>query len=65
MLHSHYQKNENEVYLQFIQDITGEATIVTSKIAAPYIEKIFDKLDTNDVNVVATKKRYCLLNYKG
>ena len=49
-------KNENEIYLQFIQEITGEATIVTSKIAAPYIEKIFDKLDTDDVNVVATKK---------
>ncbi|WP_297898610.1 methyl coenzyme M reductase-arginine methyltransferase Mmp10 [Methanobrevibacter sp.] len=49
-------KDENEIYLQFIQEIVGEATIITSKIAAPYIEKIFDKLDTDDVNVIATKK---------
>jgi len=49
-------KDENEIYLQFIQKITGEATIVSSKIAAPYIRKIFNKLDANDVNVVATNK---------
>ena len=48
--------SKNEIYLQFIQKITGEATIITSKIAAPYIEEIFNKLDTDDVNVVATKK---------
>lgn len=48
--------SKNEIYLQFIQKITGEATIITSKIAAPYIEEIFNKLDTNDVNVVATNK---------
>jgi [methyl coenzyme M reductase]-L-arginine C-5-methyltransferase len=49
-------KAENEIYLQFIQDITGEATIITSKVAAPYIERIFNALEANDVNVVATKK---------
>ena len=47
---------DNEIYLQFIQEITGEATIITSKIAAPYIKKIFEKLNAEDVNVVATKK---------
>jgi len=46
----------NEIYLQFIQKITGEATIITSKISAPYIREIFEKLNTEDVNVVATKK---------
>lgn len=49
-------KDKNEIYLQFIQKITGEATIITSKIAAPYIRSVFDKLDTDDVNVVATNK---------
>lgn len=56
---------ENEIYLQFIQEITGEATIITSKIAAPYIEEIFKKLDANDVNVVATNKDIaCLITKK-
>jgi methanogenesis marker radical SAM protein len=49
-------KDENEVYLQFIQEVTGEATIITSKIAAPYISKIFEKIGADDVNVVSTKK---------
>lgn len=50
-------KNENEVYLQFIQDITGEATIISSKIAAPYIESVFNKLGAEEnVNVIATNK---------
>lgn len=49
-------KDENEIYLQFIQKITGEATIITSRIAAPYIRGVFDKLDTTDVNVIPTKK---------
>jgi len=47
---------ENEIFLQFIQDITGEATIISSRIAAPYIDKIFKSLGVDDVNVVATKK---------
>ena len=47
---------DNEIYLQFIQEITGEATIISSRIAAPYIEKIFNSLGADDVNVVATKK---------
>ena len=43
--------------------ITGEATILTSKIAAPFLKKIFDKLD-GDVNVVATKKDIACLMTK-
>ncbi|KZX17242.1 radical SAM superfamily protein [Methanobrevibacter cuticularis] len=49
-------KDENDIYLQFIQEVTGEATIITSKIAAPYISKIFKKIGADDVNVVATGK---------
>lgn len=49
-------KKNNEIYLQFIQEITGEATIITSQIAAPYISKIFKKLEAINVNVVPTQK---------
>lgn len=49
------EKN-NEIYLQFLQDVSGEATVITSKIAAPYIASIFEKIDAEDVNVIATKK---------
>jgi methanogenesis marker radical SAM protein len=49
-------KEGNEVYLQFIQEVTGEATIISSKIAAPYIANIFEKIEAEDVNVVATEK---------
>ena len=50
-------KDENEVFLQFIKPITGEATIITSKIAEPFIIRIFDKTDLeNNVNVVACEK---------
>jgi len=49
-------KDENEIYLQFIQEVTGEATIISSKIAAPYIANIFEKIGAEDVNVVATQK---------
>lgn len=54
--------DENEVFLQFIKPITGEATIITSKIAEPFISKIFDKIDTeNNVNVVAVEKEIACL----
>ena len=53
---------ENEVFLQFIKPITGEATIITSKLAEPYISKIFSKLETGDnVNVVACEKEIACL----
>ena len=59
-------KKENEIFLQFIKKVTGEATIITSKIAAPYITKIFDKIDGGEnVNVVATPKEIaCLITKK-
>ena len=50
------------MFLQFIKPITGEATIITSKIAEPYISKIFDKIDEeNNVNVVAVEKEIACL----
>ncbi|WP_298524014.1 methyl coenzyme M reductase-arginine methyltransferase Mmp10 [uncultured Methanobrevibacter sp.] len=54
--------DENEVFLQFIKPITGEATIITSKIAEPFISKIFSRLETGDnVNVVAVEKEIACL----
>lgn len=53
---------ENEIFLQFIKPITGEATIITSKIAEPFISNIFSKLETGDnVNVVAVEKEIACL----
>lgn len=53
--------DENEIFLQFIKPVTGEATIITSKIAEPYITKIFDKLEVDSVNVVAVEKEIACL----
>jgi methanogenesis marker radical SAM protein len=53
--------DENEIFLQFIKPVTGEATIITSKIAEPYISKIFDKMNVEDVNVVAVEKEIACL----
>ena len=38
-------KPEYEEFLDILPAITGEATILTSKIAAPFLKKIFDKLE--------------------
>jgi methanogenesis marker radical SAM protein len=57
-------KDGNEVFLQFIQEITGEATIISSKIAAPYIAKVFEKLEADNVNVIATEKDIACLMTK-
>jgi len=54
-------KDENEIYLQFIQKVTGEATIITSKIAAPYIDTVFKKINADDINVIATNKEIACL----
>ena len=55
-------KDENEVFLQFIKPITGEATVITSKIAEPYLTKIFSKLETGEnVNIVACEKEIACL----
>ncbi|MDR0912075.1 MAG: methyl coenzyme M reductase-arginine methyltransferase Mmp10 [Methanobrevibacter sp.] len=57
-------KDGNEIYLQFIQEITGEATIISSKIAGKYIANIFEKLETDNVNVISTKKDIACLMTK-
>lgn len=54
-------RDENEIFLQFIKKITGEATIITSKIAAPFIKKIFNKIEAESVNVVAVEKEIACL----
>jgi methanogenesis marker radical SAM protein len=54
-------KDENEVFLQFIKPVTGEATIITSKIAEPFISKIFEKIEADSVNVVACEKEIACL----
>lgn len=54
-------KDENEIFLQFIKKVTGEATIITSKIAEPYISKIFNKIGAEDVNVIAVPKEIACL----
>ena len=54
-------KDENEVFLQFIKPVTGEATIITSKIAEPYISKIFKKLEVDSVNVIGVEKEIACL----
>ena len=53
--------DENEIFLQFIKPVTGEATIITSKIAEPYISKIFNKLNVDSVNVVGVEKEIACL----
>ena len=54
-------KDENEVFLQFIKPVTGEATIITSKLAKPYIAKIFEKIEAESVNVVGVEKEIACL----
>ncbi|WP_299522284.1 methyl coenzyme M reductase-arginine methyltransferase Mmp10 [uncultured Methanobrevibacter sp.] len=54
-------KDENEIFLQFIKKVTGEATLITSKIAAPYISKIFDKIGAENVNIIGVPKEIACL----
>ncbi|KZX11639.1 methyl coenzyme M reductase-arginine methyltransferase Mmp10 [Methanobrevibacter filiformis] len=55
----------NEIYSkEYIQNVTGEATIISSKIAAPYIAKIFESIGAEDVNVIATEKEIACLMTK-
>lgn len=50
-------KTENRNYLKELNDIESEATIITSKLAAPYLKKIFAIIDENNlVNVVNVNK---------
>jgi methanogenesis marker radical SAM protein len=47
-------KAKNSKYLDILTDVTSEATILTSSIAAPFIDKIIRRIEAEDlVNVVA------------
>lgn len=49
--------DKNKAFLQFIPQITGKASILTSSVAAPYIQRIIDNLEAGDkVNVYAVEK---------
>ena len=57
-------KDEYEEFLGILPEVRGEASILTSKIAAPFLKKIFDKIAPDNVNVVATKKDIACLMTK-
>ena len=57
-------KDEYEEFLGILPEVTGEATLLTSKIAAPFLKKIFDKIAPDNVNVIATKKDIACLMTK-
>ena len=59
-------KSKNHTYLDLLSEVTSEATIVSSKIAAPYIERVFEIIGANDlVNVVATDQDIgCLITQR-
>ncbi len=59
-------KSKNKVFLDILPKITSEATILTSSISAPFIEKIIRNMDAEDlVNVYATDKEIaCLITQK-
>lgn len=45
---------KNWKYLDILSEVTSEATVLTSKVAKPYIEKVFNLIGASDlVNVVA------------
>ena len=55
-------KDKNIEYLDILTPIKAEATIITSKISAKYIEKILDNLGaSNHVNVIATEQEIACL----
>lgn len=55
-------KDKNKEYLEILTPVKAEATIVTSKISAKYIRKIFDNLGASDhVNVVGTEQEIACL----
>jgi len=59
-------KNKNSEYLDILSKVTSKATILTSKVAAPYIEKIIGKIEADGlVNVVAVDQDIgCLITQK-
>ena len=55
-------KDKNKEYLEILTPVRAEATIITSKISAPYIEKILENLNAADyVNVVSTSQEIACL----
>lgn len=55
-------KDKNKEYLEILTPVRAEATIVTSKISAPYIEKILENLNAADyINVVSTSQEIACL----
>ena len=56
-------KEKNSKYLDILTDVTSEATILTSSIAAPFINKIINRIDADDlVNIVAVDQEIgCLI----
>lgn len=59
-------KDKNKEYLEILTPVKAEATIITSKISAPYIRKIFDSIGASDhVNVISTEQEIaCLITAK-
>jgi len=59
-------KDKNKEYLDILSPITSEATILTSNIAAPFIEKIIENIEAEDfVNVVAVDQDIgCLITQR-
>lgn len=55
-------KDKNKEYLEILTPVKAEATIITSKISAKYIEKIFENLGVSDhINVIATEQEIACL----
>jgi len=59
-------KSKNQEYLDLLSEVTSEATIVSSKVAAPFIERLFELIDASEmVNVVAVDQDIgCLITQR-
>lgn len=55
-------KDKNKEYLEILTPVKAEATIITSKISAPYIRKILENIEAADyINVIATQQEIACL----
>ena len=59
-------KSKNHKYLDLLSEVTSEATIVSSKVAAPFIKRLFELIGASDlVNVVAADQDIgCLITQR-
>jgi methanogenesis marker radical SAM protein len=59
-------KDKDKEYVDILSEVTSEATILTSKVAKPFIERIFELIEASDlVNVVAVDQDIgCLITQK-